>query len=472
VSAIEPTAPSSAPDTNAPTPADPLAEARKLLAADKWEEALAETRRLVAADPNSAGARTLHGDALYRRGDFEEAEEAYRAAVTSDPNLAAAHFGVGRILRTNGHYGEAAESFHKAAALDPNNAKYVRTLSNHLARREDVLKLLAHYLEMPPAEDEGIIKNVRAWIELLEELGDEPLGEIVKSEPTDLPLNVLRGQAYLKADVNGALGQRFAFDTGATGLTVSARLAKQAKLKPIRPFTITGMGGKGTIDGDLVVIKSLTLGGVQIRNVTATIAEPKGEEEGLFGPPVLSSFLIKVDLDPGTLGLRLNEEKSVPVAAAAAAAAPEPRAETKSEPESRTTYVTLPFRNVGGQIFVRAALNGTMLNAMIDTGASSSLATMSAVPRVPGLELLPGEWLQGKSVGLGGSIPRKAIRAATLSFAGLDFKADGMHCVDLSRFSRALESEIYLVIGFPELAKFTMEIDYRTNTLRLTAKGK
>jgi predicted aspartyl protease len=451
VLAIDP----SAPDANAPAPvpADPLASARKLLADDRWEEALVETRRLVAADPSSAGARTLLGDALYRRGDFDEAEEAYRAAVAADPNLAAAQFGVGRILRTNGHYGEAADSFHRAAALDPNNAKYVRILSNHLARREDVLKLLAHYLEMPPAEDEGIIKNVRAWIELLKELGDEPLGEILKSDPTDLPLNVLRGQAYLKADVNGALGQRFAFDTGATGLTVSARLAKQAKLKPIRPFTITGMGGKGTVDGDLVVIKSLTLGGVQIKNVTATIAEPKGEEEGLFGPPVLSSFLIKVDLDPGTLGLRLNEGHTVADANAAAT-------------------VSLPFRNVGGQIFVRAALNGTMLNAMIDTGASSSLATMSAVPRVPGLELLPGAWLQGKSVGLGGDIPRKAIRAATLTFAGLDFKADGMRCVDLSRFSRALESEIYLVIGFPELAKFTMEIDYRTNTLRLTPKGK
>src|SRR5262249_32339995 len=161
-----------------------------------------------------------------------------------------------------GKYGDAAESFHRAAALDPGNAKYLRILSNHLALREDVLKLLARYLELPPAEDEGIIKNVRAWMELLKEMGDEPLDEVVRSDPTTLPLNVLRGQAYLKADVNGAIGQRFAFDTGATGITVSPRLAKLAKLKPIRPVTITGMGGKGTVDGDLVVIRSLTLGGV------------------------------------------------------------------------------------------------------------------------------------------------------------------------------------------------------------------
>ncbi|MBI3449583.1 MAG: aspartyl protease family protein [Acidobacteria bacterium] len=449
----DPNAPAGAP---APPPPDPVAVAQKLLDADRWQEALDAARGIVAAHPESAAAGTLLADALYRRGDFEEAEAAYRAAAAADPNFAPAQFGIGRILRTVGHYGDAAESFHRAAALDPNNPRYVRTLSNHLAKREDVIRLLTHYLDMPPVEGEGVINNVRAWIELLKELRDEPLGEIVTSDPTDLPLNVLRGQAYLKADVNTAAGQRFAFDTGATGLTISPRLAKLAKVKTIRPFTVTGMGGKGVVDGDLVLIKSLKLGGVSIRNVSATIAEPRGDEEGLFGPPILGSFLIRVDLDPGTLGLRLNDGK--PDAPKPAGSAPAPLA--------------IPFRNVGGQIFVKASLNGTPLNAMVDTGASSSLATMSAAPRVPGLELLPGDWVQGRSVGLAGSLARKALREATLSFGGVDFKADRMPCVDLARFSRALESEVYLVIGFPELARFVTEIDYRTNTLTLTPKAK
>jgi len=432
-------------------PPDPIAGARKLFDDDRWQEALDAARGLVAADPNSAPARALLADALYRRGDFDESEAAYRASAAADPNFAPAHFGIGRILRTIGRYGDAAESFHRAATLDPNNPRYVRTLSNHLAKREDVIKLLTHYLDMPPVEGEGVIRNVRAWIELLKELGDEPLGEIVTSDPTELPLNVLRGQAYFKADVNTAAGQRFAFDTGATGLTISPRLAKLAKVKTIRPFTVTGMGGKGIVDGDLVLIKGLKLGGVSIRNVTATIAEPKGDEEGLFGPPIVGSFRIRIDLDPGTLGLRLND-------GAAPAASP--------------ASLSIPFRNVGGQIFVKASLNGTPLNAMVDTGASSSLATMSAAPRVPGLELLPGDWIQGKSVGLAGSLARKALREATLTFGGIDFKADRMPCVDLSRFSRALESEVYLVIGFPQLSRFVTEIDYRTNTLTLTPKGK
>ena len=459
----------------APTVVDPLEGARRLLKDDKYEEALAEVRRAVAADPNSATGQTLLGDALYRRGDFEEAEEAYRRAVTLDPSFPAGQFGMGRILRTAGRYGDAAGFFHKAAILAPDNAKYVRILANHVARRQDQITMLTHYLEMPAAEDERIIQNVRAWIELLKFLGDEPLGEIVRSEPTDLPMNVLRGQVYLKADVNGLAGQRFAFDTGATGITVSPRLAKKGKLKTIHPFSVTGMGGKGTVAGDLVLIRTLTVGGVTIRNVTATVAEPAGTEEGLIGPSVFGSFRITLDLETGTLGLRRHEPPAEPPATPGTSAqsqaspvAPPASPIAPQAPPAGT--VRLPFRNVNGQIIAKATLNGVSLNAMVDTGASSSIAALSSVARVQGLELLPGEWSQGRSSGLGGSIPRKTIRSARLGFAGLEFKADGIPCQDLSRFSRALESEVYIVVGFPELARSILEIDYRAMTLTFTAR--
>jgi predicted aspartyl protease len=435
---------------NAPAK-DPLAEARRLLAEDSFEEALAGARRLVEERPEVAEAHVLLGDALYRRGDFDEAEAAYRRAVEIDPDCAAGQFGMGRIFRTLGRYGEAAASFHRAAALAPENARYIRILSNHLARREDVIAMMEQYLEMPEAEEERIRKNVAAWVELLKFLGDEPLREVIRSEPTELPVNVLKGQAYFKAKVNKLKGQRFAFDTGATGMTVSPRLAKRAKLKKIRPFDIVGMGGKGTVSGDLVLIRELSVGGITLRNVAATVAEPKGgPEEGLIGPPLFSAFAIRIDLKGGTIALQ-------PVKAGAGTG------------EGRTG---IPFRNVGGQIVVPASLNGTTLNAMVDTGSNSSLSSFSAVPRVPGLELLSAAMSKGRSSGLGGQMSRRTIREATLSFAGEEFKADGMPCVDLSAFSRALESEIYLVIGSPELERFILEIDYRTNSLYLEAVAR
>jgi predicted aspartyl protease len=460
-------------------PEDPLAQVRGLLEEDRFEEALAEARRLAEADGGSAGVRALLGDALYRRGDFEEAESAYRASIAADPGFAEGQFGVGRILRTLGRYGEAAEFFHRAAALDPENAKYVRILANHLARREDVISMLTRYLEMPPAEEERIRGNVSAWIELLKFLGDEPLREIVEAEPTDLPLNVLRGQAYFKADVNKRKGQRFAFDTGATGITVSPRLAKRAKLKTIKPFIITGMGGKGTVQGDLVLIRHLTVGGVKLRNVAATVAEPAGMEEGLIGPSLFSAFEIRVDLKGGTLSLR-RHPPGAPAAEGGATSPEEASSETggsRRTPSPGTSAGPgqgrlVRFRNVGGQIVIPADLNGMMLNAMVDTGAQSSSASFSAVPRVPDLEVLSEAASRGRSFGLAGSMRRKTIRTGTLRFGGEEFSANGMPCVDLSRFSRALGSEIYILIGFPELERFVFTIDYRTNSLSLTPRTR
>lgn len=435
-----------------PTTGDLLAEARALLdEEDDFEAALAKARALATARPADARVQALLGDALYRRGDFEEAEAAYRRGVTLDDGCAAAHYGVGRILRTVGRYGDAAGFFHRAAALEPEDPKYVRTLANHLARREDVIAMMERYLELTEedrVEEERIRKNVAAWIALLKFLGDEPLREVVRSGKTDLPMNVLRGQAYFKAKVNKLKGQRFAFDTGATGITVSPRLAKRSRAKRIRPYDIVGMGGDGDVEGDLVLLRELTVGNVSLRNVSATVTDPQGPEEGLIGPPLFSAFRVRIELKRGTLSLWPREAEGP-------GAAPPP------------SGAGVPFRNVGGQIIVKAALNGTELNAMVDTGASSSLSSFSAVPRVPGLEVLTAAMSRGRSIGLGGRMARQTLREATITFAGRDFPADGLPSVDLSHFSRALESEVYLVIGFPELEEFILEIDYATNTLYL-----
>ncbi len=459
----------------APAPQPPsiesrIAVARELLDKNDYEAALAEARRIVEEDAGDGRAHAFLGDALYRRGDFEEAEAEYRRSIALDDGCAAGHFGVGRILRTLGRYGEAAAFFHRAAALEPDRPLYVRTLANHLARRADAITMMERYLELAGPDEERIRKNVAAWVALLKHLGDEPLSEVVRAEPMDLPMNVLRGQAFIKADLNKVKGARFAFDTGATGMTLSPRLAKNAKVEVIRPFEIVGMGGKGTVGGDLVLIREVSLGGVALRNVAASIAEPQGPEEGLIGPSLFGAFLIRIDLRRGTLSLRPRggepgSEGSEPDRARGAQSGT-PEAPPTGE-KVATGRITMSFRNVGGQIVVPAQLNGVTLNAMVDTGASSSLSSYSAAPRVPDIEVLPAALSAGRSFGLAGAMDRKTIRSATLGFGGKEFQANGLPSVNLSHFSRALESEVYLVIGFPELEPFALEIDYQTNSIRL-----
>jgi len=442
-----------------------VARSRQLLKDDKYEEALDAAAATADRFPDRAAPRAAMGDALYRRGDFDEAEASYKRALELNSEEASAHFGMGRILRTLGRYGEAAASFSRAAALSPETPKYLRVLANHLANRQDAIGMLKRYLVLvrerpdspfnlfnPFDEEEAIVKNVEAWVALLERMGEEPISETVKGEPVSVPLQVLRGQAYLKLGVAGQKNLRFVFDTGATGFTISRRVAAKAKLVPIRPFTIAGTGAARLETGDLVVVPEISLGeAVVIRNVPATVRDASGPEEGLIGPSSFSGFDITVDLK----GRRLTLDKPAAVAAPSGAVRP--------------GHVE-PFRNVGGEIVIAGRVNGRPLNAMVDTGSAATIVAKTALARVEGLVAVPAQWSaapeSGSIIGIGGALAdRKAILKGTLSFAGRDYPAGGLVSSDLSGFSRSLEADIHVILGEPHLDDRAFTIDYRRMTV-------
>jgi len=427
-----------------------LADITALMKDDLYEDALDMAGSAVDSFPGDARSHVAMADALYRRGDFDEAEKHYRRGVELDDANAAAHFGVGRILRTTGRYGEAAGSFSRAAALAPDVPKYLRVLANHLARRADAIGMLERYLELvrrnPDADEEIRAGNVEAWLALLKRAGDAPLSALVSKQPGVVRLQVRRGQAYFRMSVNGVKNQKFVFDTGATGVTVSPRLAARARLEPIRPFTIAGTGAHRTESGDLVLIDRIAIGdGIILENVPATVRDPAGPEEGLLGPSLLSAFDITVDLDKGRLDLETPAAK----------------------PRSGTI---VPFRNVGGEILIEARVNGVGLNAMLDTGSASTIIGRTTLRRVPGLQAAPGQWYAGTTIGVGGPLAdRKVVIAGTLSFAGLEFPADGLLSGNLDGFSRAVESEVYVILGAPHLDETPFTIDYRAMTVTFSS---
>jgi tetratricopeptide (TPR) repeat protein len=428
-------------------PAGAVEKIRALLRDDLYEDALDLASAAAGRWPDHAAVLVARGDALYRRGDFDEAEQAYRLAEAADPNDPAAHFGVGRILRTRGRYADAAASFSRAAALGPAVPKHLRVLANHLAKRADAITLLERYLELTRSlpdrggEDEPTVRNVEAWLALLRQMGDRPLSRMARSEPVTATLRRGDRQPSLRLGMGKLKNQPFVFDTGATGVTISPRLAARLRLEPIRPFTITGTGSARTETGDLVVVDRVTVGdGIVIENVPATVRDPTGPEEGLVGPSLFGSFDVRFDLRAGKVFfLRPGT-------------APAGREE--------------PFRNVGGQIVIRAALNGVALNALVDTGATSTMVARSALRRVPGLQALPGQWFPGTTSGVGGALKdRKVIQDGTVAFAGRSHTAAGLVSGDFSHFSRALESEIYLLLGASHLDDTPFTIRYGAMTV-------
>ena len=449
----------SAPEaTGPPSVEDPnqLAQrAQALLKDDLYEDALADLSESLARFPDHAPLHVAMADVLYRRGDFDEAERHYRLAVERDAHLAAAHFGVGRVLRTLGRYGEAAESYSRAAALEPDVPRYLRILANHLARRQDSLAMLRRYLELarqqPGVEEPSMILNVEAWVALLSQMGETPLSEMVSAKPCVVPLQVASNHLYLKLRVGGLTNQRFVFDTGATGLTISPRIAARLKLMTVRPFAITGTGARGTETGDLVVIPEIALGAaddagkpgeaILLRNIPATIRDPSGTEEGLIGPSFFSMFDITVEMKKARL--------------------------TFATPATAPPGHSLKFRNVGGQLMITAMIDGIPFNAMIDTGADSTIVGQTTVGRVPGLQVVPARWQEGgTTTGIGGPLAdRKRILKGSLSFAGRDHTASGLLSANLAGFSRALESEVYIILGAQHLRDTPFTISYRDMTV-------
>ena len=60
---------------------------------------------------------------------------------------------------------------------------------------------------------------------------------------------------------------------------------------------------------------------------------------------------------------------------------------------------------------------------------------------------------------------RKVIASGSFAFADRTHKADGLASGDLSGFSRALESEIYILLGAPHLSEVPFTISYRDMTV-------
>lgn len=410
---------------------------------DLYEDALDSAGAAVERCPDRADGHVLKGDALYRRGDFEQAERHYRRSIEVDPNTAAGHFGIGRILRTRGKYGEAGASFSRAAALDPDEPKYLRVLANHLVRRQDTIDMLKRYIELmksdPGKEDK--LGNVEAWLALLEFAGEEPISRMEKREPTEVPLKMRKGQGHFRMEVAGLKNRRFLFDTGATGMTVSRRIARKAGLESIRPYTIAGTGAGLTETGDLVLIDRVAVGdGIVLRNVPATVREPAGPEEGLVGPSLFGQMLITVDMKKERLSFGATS--------------------------SGTTGRAIPFRNVGGEIMIPVRVNNATFNAMVDTGSARTIIGRTTVGRLPDMQAAPGQWFMGTTIGIGGPLAdRKVVIRGNLEVAGRDYTADGMLSANLDGISRALESEVYVILGAPHLDDFVITIDYEQMTL-------
>jgi clan AA aspartic protease (TIGR02281 family) len=116
-----------------------------------------------------------------------------------------------------------------------------------------------------------------------------------------------RGQVVVvEVMLNKTVPVKLVVDTGATFTMISAATAKELSIDPQQaPRTMPFQTANGVIQAPLANLESVTVGGMEIKNLTAAIhdAVPSTQVAGLLGLNFLSNFRLDIDTDKGILHL-------------------------------------------------------------------------------------------------------------------------------------------------------------------------
>jgi clan AA aspartic protease (TIGR02281 family) len=116
-----------------------------------------------------------------------------------------------------------------------------------------------------------------------------------------------RGQVVVvEVMLNKTVPAKLVVDTGATYTMISAGMARELSIDPQQAQrTMPFQTANGVIQAPLTTLESVTVGGMEVKNLTAAIhdAVPTGQVAGLLGLNFLSNFRLDIDTDKGILHL-------------------------------------------------------------------------------------------------------------------------------------------------------------------------
>ena len=128
-------------------------------------------------------------------------------------------------------------------------------------------------------------------------------------EKASVPIEKYGQVVIIAATLNGKTPAKFVVDTGASHTMISNAMAKELNINISQnQRTIPFQTANGVIQAPLTSIESITVGGMEIKNLTAAIhdAIPDPNVSGLLGLNFLTHF--KMDIDPQKAVLHLEKK--------------------------------------------------------------------------------------------------------------------------------------------------------------------
>ncbi|MFQ5903309.1 MAG: aspartyl protease family protein, partial [Candidatus Binatia bacterium] len=225
----------------------------------------------------------------------------------------------------------------------------------------------------------------------------EPVEEFYQVEGDIKPFEVglgkkITGEPSVQVVLNGSRKEKLRLGSGATGVVVTQNVVKSLGLKVIRKAEVTGKQ-RGAYKIDIVLIKTLEIGGLKITNVPAAV-ESGSPRPGSVGLTLIGRFGF-VELDFKKRKLRFSPYDEVP------------KAKEPAKGESRVPF----FESLSGEIIVEAWLNDHPCKASVATGTTYTYVSRSFLKRIGVGVRRPGKNrdFRGRLWGFGGSTSRAWI---------------------------------------------------------------
>jgi predicted aspartyl protease len=344
-----------------------------------------EADEVLKMEPDNARAYALEAAAMLRSGYVDRAIERVMQAFKLDQKEPLAFWTAAEIDYYEGRAAQARARAYQAHMLDPEEPDYVLTFAHASSRIEmfkDAAEALELFLDLAPKSDTDRRESIKGVIKFYRQLAGLKIHQISGPAVADIPFQLRSDRRpYVRVKVNGR-DATFVIDTGSGFTVISQEAAKRLGVSEIsRGGKSQAFGGDGKFAIVYGLVKSLQLGEAQVKAVPCYIRQfhiPEDSDEGertdgYIGLSILSHFLTELDY----------KEKNMKLDRTGAAS-------LIADPEA----TIVPFRRTSnGLISVETRFDGNQqVNAILDSGASSTVISVAAVERLNmGEQIIKGE---------------------------------------------------------------------------------
>lgn len=434
---------------------------RALLKDHRSKEANAAADEALQRSPQTAATQSAAGLAAFRRGEIPKAEEYYRSALRLDPKFPGGLHGLGSILNAVSHRKTAREFMLAAYRASPEDPELIVARANtlkgleHIAALEEALRILDSGTEEA--------QNLRAHIANDRAVGTRKLRRLV-SPYQDYRIKlfeVLDGRSHPRGvSVHVRLNQRqtarLLLDTGASGISLSPKLAEHAGLERLSDEAgrTKGIGDEGAQSSLGYVASEIEMGDLVLADYPVSVFKnaQSPDFDGLIGADVFERFVVTLDFQRFSLMLQRRPENASP---------------EEEDPVDAAEALPAGFYRVfrfGNHLALPASINGGRPTLfLVDSGASVNLLDTD----------MTREWSKlyrddlARVKGIQGEVTKVSrTDRITLTFAGFRQENASLTAISLEKMSDSFGAGFAGILGMPVLGQLRLTIDYRDGIVR------